>query len=62
MSNIFAAERINVSGLDCKVFAVAKHETEVKELSKMGVPSFNLYSEAGESFGREALGTLAQKP
>jgi hypothetical protein len=62
MSNIFAAERINASGLDCKVFAVAKHETEVKELSKMGVPSFNLYSEAGESFGREALGTLAQKP
>ena len=62
MSNIFAAERINASGLDCKVFAVAKHETEVRELSKMGVPSFNLYSEAGESFGREALGALAQKP
>ena len=62
MSNIFAAERINASGLDCRVFAVAKHETEVKELSEMGVPSFNLYSEAGESFGREALGALAQKP
>ena len=43
------------------VVAIAKHETEVDELHKMGVPSFNLYFEAGEGLGREALGVLAQK-
>ena len=62
MSNLFAAERIRASGLDCKVVAIAKHETEVEELNKMGVPSFNLYLEAGEGLGREALGVLTQKP
>ena len=62
MSNLFAAERIQASGLDCKVVAIAKHETEVEELNKMGVPSFNLYLEAGEGLGREALGVLTQKP
>ena len=48
-------------GLNCKVVAIAKHETEVEELNKMGVPSFNLYLEAGEGLGREALGVLTQK-
>ena len=62
MSNLFAAERIQASGLDCKVVAIAKHETEVEELNKMGVPSFNLYLEAGEGLGREALGVLTKKP
>ena len=27
------------SGLDCKVHTIAKHETGVEELNKMGVPS-----------------------
>ena len=61
MSNLFAAERIKASGLDCKIFAIAKHESEVKELNKMGVPSFNLYFEAGEGLGREAMAVLAHK-
>ena len=61
MSNIFAAQRINASGLNCKVVAIAKHETEVEELSKMGISSFNLYLEAGVGLGREALRALAQK-
>jgi predicted Kef-type K+ transport protein len=54
-SNLFAAERIQASGLDCKVVAIAKHETEVQELLKLGIPSFNLYREAGEGLGREAI-------
>ena len=54
-SNLFAAERIQASGLDCKIVAIAKHETEVQELLKLGIPSFNLYSEAGEGLGREAI-------
>jgi predicted Kef-type K+ transport protein len=62
MSNLFAAERIQASGLDCKVVAIAKHETEVEELNKMGVPSFNLYLEAGEGLGREALSVITQRP
>ena len=62
MSNLFAAERIKASSLDCKLGAIAKHETEVKEFNKMGVPSFNLYLEAGEGLGRETLGVLTQKP
>ena len=61
MSNLFAAERIQASGLDCKVVAIAKHETEVEELNKMGVPSFNLYLEAGEGLGREALSVITQR-
>ena len=62
MSNIFAAERIQASGLKCKVVAIAKHESEVEELNKMGVPSFNLYLEAGEGLGREALNVLTHRP
>ena len=54
-SNIFAAERIKASGLDCRVSAITKQETEVEELLEMGTPSFNLYREAGEGLGREAI-------
>lgn len=54
-SNLFAAERIQASGLDCKVVAIAKHESEVQELLQLGIPSFNLYREAGEGLGREAM-------
>ena len=54
-SNVYAAERIQASRLDCKIVAIAKHETEVDELSKLGVSSFNLYREAGEGLAKEAL-------
>ena len=58
-SNLFAAERIHASGLDCKIVAIAKHESEVQELRKLGISSFNLYLEAGEGLGREAIKALA---
>ena len=54
-NNIDAAKRIIASGLACKVVAIAKHEREVNELKELGVPSFNLYREAGEGLGREAI-------
>ena len=57
-SNIYAAERIEASGLDCKIVAIAKHESEVQELLKMGITSFNLYREAGEGLGREAVSAI----
>ncbi|MGB1849710.1 MAG: NAD(P)-binding protein, partial [Litorivicinaceae bacterium] len=60
-SNLFAAERIQASGLDCKVVAIAKHETEVQELLELGIPSFNLYREAGEGLGREAMKEIHAK-
>ncbi len=55
MSNVYAAERIKASGLDCKIAAIAKHESEVKDLTNMGILSFNLYREAGEGLAHEAL-------
>ena len=58
MSNVYAAERIQASGLDCKIVAIAKHESEVKDLTNMGIPSFNLYREAGECLAREALNVI----
>ena len=60
LSNLYAAERIQASGLDCKVVAIAKHASEVHELSKLGITSFNLYQEAGEGLGREALDAMGQ--
>ena len=42
-SNVYGAARIQASGLNCCVVAIAKHETEVEETLKMGIPSFNLY-------------------
>lgn len=59
-SNLYAAERIQASGLDCKVVAIAKHGSEVQELSKLGIASFNLYQEAGEGLGREALDAMSK--
>ena len=61
MSNIYAAERIRASKLDCKIVAIAKHKTEVNELSKMGIPSFNLYLEAGEGLANQALIEMEKK-
>ena len=61
MSNIYAAERIIASKLDCKIVAIAKHETEVNELSKLGIPSFNLYREAGEGLANQALIEMKKK-
>ncbi len=60
-SNLFAAERILASGLDCKIVAIAKHESEVQELLKLGIPSFNLYLEAGEGLGREAIKAIGSE-
>lgn len=54
-SNFEAAKSIIASGLGCQVVAIAKHEAEVEELRSLGVPSFNLYREAGEGLGREAM-------
>ena len=51
---------IKASGLDCKIVAIAKHESEVKDLTNMGIPSFNLYREAGEGLAREALKVINQ--
>ena len=61
MSNVYAAKRIQASRVDCKIVAIAKHETEVDELSKMGIPSFNLYREAGEGLASEALNEMNLK-
>jgi hypothetical protein len=61
MSNIYAAARIRASKLDCKIVAIAKHETEVNELSKLGIPSFNLYREAGEGLANQALIEIKKK-
>ena len=55
MSNVYEAEHIKASGLECKILAIAKHESEVKDLTNMGIPSFNLYREAGEGLAREDL-------
>ena len=60
-SNIYAAERIQASGLDCRVFAIAKHETEVEETLKIGIPSFNLYRLSGEGLEREAIDEIKLK-
>jgi hypothetical protein len=57
-NNIDAAKRIIASGLDCKIVAIAKHENEVHELKELGIPSFNLYREAGEGLGREAIDVI----
>lgn len=42
-------------GLSGKVVAIAKHTDEVKELEELGVPSFNMYQEAGGGLARRAL-------
>lgn len=54
-SNTFAAHQIRNVGLSGKVVAIAKHTDEVKELEELGVPSFNMYQEAGGGLARRAL-------
>jgi Trk K+ transport system NAD-binding subunit len=58
-NNLDAVKRIMASGLDCKIVAIAKHQSEVEELNELGVPSFNLYREAGEGLGREAIDVIS---
>ena len=57
-SNIYAAQQIASSGLVSKVVAIAKFPNEVDVLAALGVPSFNIYSEAGSSLARHALDAL----
>jgi predicted Kef-type K+ transport protein len=54
-NNIYAAQQIRHAGLACQVVAIAKFSGEVQELAELGVPSFNMYSEAGASLARHAL-------
>ncbi len=60
-SNIYAAQQIVRSNLSCKVVAIAKFESEVDELGALGVPSFNIYSEAGSSLARHALDAVEDR-
>lgn len=58
-SNVYAAKQIRQAGLACEVVAIAKYEQEVQELAALGVPAFNMYSEAGGSLARHALESLS---
>lgn len=60
-SNIYAAQQIASSGLASKVVAIAKFASEVDELAALGVPSFNIYSEAGSSLATHALDALEDR-
>ena len=60
-TNVCGVARIQTSGLDCRVVAIAKHETEVEETLKMGIPSFNLYRRTREGLGREAINEIKLK-
>ena len=60
-SNIHGTTRIRASGFNCCVVAIAKHETEVEETLKMGIPSFNLYRLTGEGLEREAIDEINMK-
>ena len=40
---------------------IAKHETEVEEMLKMGTPAFNLYRETREGLRREAINLVKLK-
>ena len=60
-SNIYAAQQIASSGLTSKVVAIAKFASEVDELAALGVPSFNIYSEAGASLATHALDALEDR-
>ena len=59
-SNIHGATRIRASGFNCCVVA-RKHETEVEETLKMGIPSFNVYRLTGEGLEREAIDEIKLK-
>lgn len=54
-SNVFAAHQIRNAGLQTQIIAIAQHPQEVEELEALQVPSFNMYSEAGEGLARKAL-------
>ena len=60
-SNIYGATRLRANGFNCCVVAIAKHETEVEETLKMGIPSFNLYRLTGEGLEREAIDEIKLK-
>jgi predicted Kef-type K+ transport protein len=60
-SNVYAAQQIRDAGLTCQVVAVAKFAEEVAELDALGVPSFNIYSEAGSGLARHALQAMQAK-
>lgn len=60
-SNVYAAQQIRDAGLTCQVVAVAKFAEEVAELDALGVPSFNMYSEAGSGLARHALQAMQAK-
>lgn len=58
-SNVYAAQQIRNAGLICPVVAIAKFDEEVRELSELGVPAFNMYAEAGLGLARHALEKIA---
>jgi predicted Kef-type K+ transport protein len=60
-SNVYAAQQIRNAGLSCNVVAIAKFEDEVTELDALGVPSFNMYSEAGAGLVRHAFAAMNGK-
>jgi len=43
------------------VVAIAKFAEEVHELEALGVPSFNMYSEAGSGLARHALQAMGKQ-
>ena len=60
-SNVYAAQQIRNAGLSCNVVAIAKFAEEVTELDALGVPSFNMYSEAGAGLVRHAFQAMNGK-
>lgn len=60
-SNIYVAQQIVGIELSCKVVTIAKYASEVDELTAFGVPSFNIYSEAGSSLARHALDAVQDR-
>ena len=54
-NNVYAAHQIRNVGMQGRIVAIAKFESEVQELAELNVPSFNMYSEAGEGLARRAL-------
>jgi predicted Kef-type K+ transport protein len=54
-SNVYAARQIRALAVDCTVVAIAKFLEEVDELAGLGIPAFNMYSEAGSGLARQAL-------
>jgi ABC-type multidrug transport system fused ATPase/permease subunit len=60
-SNVYAAQQIRNAGLTSHVVAIAKFAEEVRELEALGVPSFNMYSEAGSGLARHALQAMGKR-